>query len=516
MFFKKHLFLFSISLLFIFWGWRQIIKINYYIFDEIYHIPTAKLISHNDPLAFEWQNQELFNEIPGAKIDYLHPPLFKYLQALSILILGNNSLSWRLPTLIFAVGIIILTHHTSFTCFKNFLLANLSISLLLTSDLFRTESLVGKNDIASTFFILLFLFLYWKFLTQSQPINREPKKIFTNEFNLTNNLKNNTNNLNQQSLIKKKQMVNTFQLQQTLKISKPKKRNYSYHQLTWKEISILGLIAGLGLATKWNTIISLIFFFCSQIFFILKSFFLSTNNNKKELAKKIAKFVINFLFFSLISSLIYITSYFWLFFQGKNLNYFFNLQKQIIYYQTHLKSQLKFQSHPLTWIFGYTQIQYWPPPIIYHQFIDQKKQLNYKIQVDNKDFFSYLIKITTFLLCLSLVVSLTKFAITKRKPYQFINWLYRKKKPKFKNTIFTHFCLTRLITLTKISTRTNKFNFYFFFNFCGIFLLLSLMAPRALFYYHFLPLIPIFAFLIPPYFFYLIACICQKWNQLRN
>src|SRR5574340_687517 len=64
-----------------------------YIFDEVYHALTAKLIARGDHRAFEWWNLPVE---PNTAVDWLHPPIAKYTQALAIKLLGENSFAWRL------------------------------------------------------------------------------------------------------------------------------------------------------------------------------------------------------------------------------------------------------------------------------------------------------------------------------------------------------------------------------------------------------------------------------------
>src|SRR3990167_9773187 len=78
-----------------------------YIFDEVYHVVTAKLMAVNDNRAFEWWNPP---PEPNTAVDWLHPPLAKYSQAISIRIWGANSFGWRFSSAIFGVGVILLTY----------------------------------------------------------------------------------------------------------------------------------------------------------------------------------------------------------------------------------------------------------------------------------------------------------------------------------------------------------------------------------------------------------------------
>ena len=74
-----------------------------YIFDEVYHAITAKLVAANDPRAFEWWHGPIE---PDTAVDWLHPPLAKYTQAFFIKILGSSGFSWRISSVLFGVGVI--------------------------------------------------------------------------------------------------------------------------------------------------------------------------------------------------------------------------------------------------------------------------------------------------------------------------------------------------------------------------------------------------------------------------
>lgn len=69
-----------------------------YMFDEVYHAVTSKLIAQNDPRAFEWWNPP---PEPDTAVDWLHPPIAKYTQAFFILIFGDNSFGWRYSSVLF-------------------------------------------------------------------------------------------------------------------------------------------------------------------------------------------------------------------------------------------------------------------------------------------------------------------------------------------------------------------------------------------------------------------------------
>jgi len=124
---------------------------NRYYFDEVYHAVTAKAYADNNPAAYD-----PFAPAPreGTAYDWLHPPLAKLIQALSIKILGDNSLGWRLPSAIFGVALIaavfVLTN--IFFGAKSAIFASLIIAF---ENLTFVMSRITMNDIFLSFFVVV-------------------------------------------------------------------------------------------------------------------------------------------------------------------------------------------------------------------------------------------------------------------------------------------------------------------------------------------------------------------------
>lgn len=128
-----------------------------YVFDEVYHAVTAKLIARDDPRAYEWWNPP---PEPNTAVDWLHPPLAKYFQAISISAFGENSFGWRFSSVIFGVLVILITYHLAYRLFNNHVIALLSALLASLDGLLLTQSRIAMNDIHVTFFILFTLYNY--------------------------------------------------------------------------------------------------------------------------------------------------------------------------------------------------------------------------------------------------------------------------------------------------------------------------------------------------------------------
>lgn len=136
-----------------------------YIFDEVYHAITAKLIAANDPRAFEWWHGPIE---PDTAVDWLHPPLAKYTQAFFIKILGSSSFSWRISSVLFGVGAIWAIYKLSQELFDDQRISLLAAGLASLDGLLLTQSRIAMNDIHVTFFILLTLISYIKYKKNPQ------------------------------------------------------------------------------------------------------------------------------------------------------------------------------------------------------------------------------------------------------------------------------------------------------------------------------------------------------------
>lgn len=174
-----------------------------YIFDEVYHVITAKLIAANDPRAFEWWHSAIE---PNTAIDWLHPPLAKYTQAFFIKILGSNSFSWRISSVLFGVGVIWAVYQLSQKLFDDQKISLLAAGLASLDGLLLVQSRITMNDIHVTFFILLTLISYVKY-------KKHPKN---------------------------------------------------------KNLAITGLIAGLAMGSKWSGLLVLIIVWLSELIHCLK------------------------------------------------------------------------------------------------------------------------------------------------------------------------------------------------------------------------------------------------------
>lgn len=133
-----------------------------YYFDEVYHAVTAKAYAGNNPAAYN-----PFSPAPkeGTAYDWLHPPLAKLIQALSIKIFGDNPFGWRLPSVIFGTLIIPATFALAYIVFSPTVAIFASL-VIAFENLTYVMSRITMNDVFITFFALsafIFTALFVKF-----------------------------------------------------------------------------------------------------------------------------------------------------------------------------------------------------------------------------------------------------------------------------------------------------------------------------------------------------------------
>lgn len=131
-----------------------------YIFDEVYHSVTAKLIARNDAQAFEWWNPPIE---PNTAVDWLHPPLAKYTQAASMLVFGENAFGWRFSAAITGVLVVLVVALLGRQLFASPAIGLIAAFLTSLDGLILVQSRIAMNDIHVTLAILVTLLWYWQF-----------------------------------------------------------------------------------------------------------------------------------------------------------------------------------------------------------------------------------------------------------------------------------------------------------------------------------------------------------------
>lgn len=269
-----------------------------YVFDEVYHAVTAKLISQNDARAYEWWNPA---PEPDTAVDWLHPPLAKLFQAFSILVFGETAFGWRLSSIIFGVGVIWMTFLVARVAFKNEKLALLASLLASFDGLLLVQSRIAMNDIHVTFFILLSCYWYLDHFRRSA--------------------------------------------------EKPE-----YQVFSWKLLLSIA-VAGLAIASKWSGIFALGAIGVGEFLRLVGALRGKGRGNILRLAtlpRLLALLVASIV----IPGAIYLLSYSQMFLQGKDLNHLVELHKQTWWYQTHLEATHPYQSRPWQWVLDLRPVWY--------------------------------------------------------------------------------------------------------------------------------------------------------------
>lgn len=308
-----------------------------YVFDEVYHAVTAKLISRNDVRAYEWWNPA---PEPDTAVDWLHPPLAKYTQALGIKIFGENTFGWRISSVVFGVFVVLATYLLADELFRKKSLSLLAALLASLDGLLLVQSRVAMNDIHVTFFILVALLLYVRYFKQ-----------------------------------------------------KLKLLNDSWDATQFKKTVLYllgtGLATGLAMGSKWSGMYVLMVIIVSElVHFGWKA--VQTLNDKKSSYPLLSHFKFSLgsiLPLFVLPWILYIASYAHMFAQGKSLlcftkeyiqgecyletfklgeqpvwsgyvSHFVALHKQIWWYQTHLDATHPYQSRPLQWFLDLKPVWY--------------------------------------------------------------------------------------------------------------------------------------------------------------
>lgn len=258
-----------------------------YQFDEVYHAVTAKLMVDGDTRAYEWHNPP---PEPNTAVDWLHPPYAKLTQAASMAIFGKNSFGWRFSSVIFGCLVVLVTAKISEELFENKPLALLSAFLISLDGLLFVMSRIAMNDVHVTFFILLSIWQYIRYVKT----DRKNKKVIL----------------------------------------------YS------------SIAAGFAIGSKWSGAFAIAYIGINEFVYTVKTFFNTKLKNRWE--NKNLYFVKNQFFLLVVSCLVipailYLGSYSQMFLLGKDFHHLVEMHKNTWWYQTNLTAQHPAQSKPLEW-----------------------------------------------------------------------------------------------------------------------------------------------------------------------
>jgi dolichyl-phosphate-mannose--protein O-mannosyl transferase len=157
-----------VALILVVGAWLRLADLDYpedYYFDEVYHVPTAKLMALGDGRAYEWWHSELtWERQTGAYIDWLHPPLAKLFQATSIVIFGDNPWGWRLASSVAGILLLLVVYLLARTMWPdNQMVAIIAILLGAVDGLAIAQSRIAMNDIFVTLFMTAAVLCYYSY-----------------------------------------------------------------------------------------------------------------------------------------------------------------------------------------------------------------------------------------------------------------------------------------------------------------------------------------------------------------
>lgn len=436
-------------------------EIQSYIFDEVYHAVTAKLIARNDPRAYEWWNPPIE---PNTAVDWLHPPLAKYTQAVGIKVFGETPFGWRISSVLFGTAVIYLTARLGEYLFKSKTIGLLAGMLAAFDGLLLVQSRLAMNDVHVTFFLLLTFLTYAWYRRSLQRVINKPQQLAAQKSSLR------------------------------------------------KKLLLAVVCAGLSMGTKWSGLFGL------GVIWAFEFLFLITELNKiAPTTKKAVNTIIGrVLLLVVLPFSIYVLSYTHMFLQGKTLvctsdliqngscycsqessgwvnalkaissgdgngwerlearggckrliSHFSELHHQIWWYQTTLKATHAYQSRPLQWFLNLR-------PVWMYVKYDDGKVANIYAQGNTALFWigDLAIFATLFLLARYSVQQLTQKVSVKSKKALEI--------------------LTRWIrALTDFDTAHGAL-FFLTFAYFAVWLPWQ-TSPRIMFFYHYTPAVPLLA-----------------------
>jgi len=109
---------------------------------------------------------------------------------------------------------------------------------------------------------------------------------------------------------------------------------------------LIGLCLGIAIATKWSGVFILIYVLILELIKLLQL----------KQYKRLPFLIFAILF---LPTAVYFLSFSHMFLQGKSLNHFIDLHRQIVWYQTHRNNIHAYQSKPWQWFFNVRPVWYW-------------------------------------------------------------------------------------------------------------------------------------------------------------
>ncbi len=256
-----------------------------YIYDEVYHAYTANQYALGNKEAYEW-----WTTAPqeGVAYGWVQPPLGKLLIAGGIVVFGNNSFGWRVASLLFGSAVVPAAYLLCRRLVDDRLTAMLSTLLLLFEGLLFVQSRVAMLDSFATLFIVISYGLMFRFLTSS--LEAGPGQLLP-----------------------------------------------------------LGIVLGLGIATKWNVFYAL---GMAGLFLAYRLWAIATEKGRsREERRQLTGRHLSSAFFCLVllPLAIYLLSYAQFFALGHTISQFVELQGQMWIYNSQLQATHAYASRWWSW-----------------------------------------------------------------------------------------------------------------------------------------------------------------------
>lgn len=446
-------------------------EVQSYIFDEVYHAVTAKLIARNDPRAYEWWNPPVE---ANTAVDWLHPPLAKYTQALGMRVFGETPFGWRISAVLFGTAVILVIAEFVRYIFADKKLALLAAFLASLDGLLLVQSRIAMNDIHVTLMILLTFFSYFWYHRVLQKVVDHPKQL--------------------------------GHLHQQLRIA----------------LFMTAICAGLAMGSKWSGLFGLGVVWFFEFIFIITSLHKIAPTGREFIKSVFSRLVI----LGFIPVCVYILSYSHMFLQGKTfichgnlaesgkcycdqtsswwvdlmkaiaggdgsgwerlearggckrlISHFSELHHQIWWYQTNLKATHNYQSRPWEW------------------FLDLRPVWMY-VKYDDKTIANIYSQGNPLLFWLGDVAVVTTVLVLCVEVFYFC-----RQKVKGKQCQYGQLLLNALTALTNFETRLGKL-FFLIVAYFAVWLPWS-VSPRIMFFYHYTPAVPLLAILLAYWLHYI-------------
>ena len=266
-----------------------------YIYDEVYHAYTAGEYVKGNPDAYLWNTTA-----PREGVAYMwnHPPLGVLLIAGGIKIWGDHSYGWRFAPALFGAAGIVLAYFLAYRLTRRRGVALLTSAFLLLNGLYFVQSRTSMLDIFGTFFMMGALLFFHRYLTSPQTESRE--------------------------------------------------------------LAFTGLFLGLAIATKWSAAypsacVGLVVLF-RELFGGRGSRGAPRRNGVLVAAERLVYVALTLI---AIPAVVYLASYIQFFALGHDLSQFVELQRQTLWYHSHLTEKHAYSSAWWSWPLALRPVWYY-------------------------------------------------------------------------------------------------------------------------------------------------------------